>query len=191
MGGALAGGLRRLWGMECELLMVGLDNAGKSTILYKLNLGEVVSTAPTVGFNVEAVRYGRVSFTVWDMGGQKQIRQLWRHHFQHAQGLIFVVDSNDPRRLGEAREELHSLLAEAALQASAVLVLANKQDMPNSLKTEAIREGLGLGQVRQPCHVELACALDGQGLQSGLEWLTGAVASRRKAAAQGEDRPPG
>lgn len=91
---------------------VGLDAAGKTTILYKLKLGEVVTTIPTIGFNVETVEYKNVNFTVWDVGGQDKIRPLWRHYYQNTQGLIFVVDSNDRDRIGEAREELTKMLAE-------------------------------------------------------------------------------
>ncbi|KAJ8467145.1 hypothetical protein OPV22_029697 [Ensete ventricosum] len=80
---------------EMRILMVGLDSAAKTTILYKLKLEEIVTTIPTIGFNVETVEYKNISFTVWDVGGQDKIRPLWRHYFQNAQGLIFVVDSND------------------------------------------------------------------------------------------------
>ena len=88
---------------QIRFLMVGLDAAGKTTILYKLKLGEIVTTIPTIGFNVETVEYKNISFTVWDVGGQDKIRPLWRHYFQNTQGLIFVVDSNDRERIGEAR----------------------------------------------------------------------------------------
>merc|ERR1712126_464283 len=74
-----------------RILMVGLDAAGKTTILYKLKLGEIVTTIPTIGFNVETVEYKNISFTVWDVGGQDKIRPLWRHYFQNTDGLIFVV----------------------------------------------------------------------------------------------------
>ena len=67
---------------EMRILMVGLDAAGKTTILYKLKLGEIVTTIPTIGFNVETVEYKNISFTVWDVGGQDKIRPLWRHYFQ-------------------------------------------------------------------------------------------------------------
>ena len=97
----------RLFGKkQMRILMVGLDAAGKTTILYKLKLGEIVTTIPTIGFNVETVEYKNISFTVWDVGGQDKIRPLWRHYFQNTQGLIFVVDSNDRERVDEAREEL-------------------------------------------------------------------------------------
>src|SRR6185436_9240917 len=72
---------------ESRILMVGLDAAGKTTILYKLKLGEVVTTIPTLGFNVETVQYKKINFTVWDVGGQDKIRPLWRHYFQNTQGF--------------------------------------------------------------------------------------------------------
>ena len=97
---------RMLGSKEMRILMVGLDAAGKTTILYKLKLGEVVTTIPTIGFNVETVEYKNISFTVWDVGGQDKIRPLWRHYYQGTQGLIFVVDSNDRDRAEDAREEL-------------------------------------------------------------------------------------
>merc|ERR1712159_562979 len=87
---------------DVRILMVGLDAAGKTTILYKLKLGEIVTTIPTIGFNVETVEYKTISFTVWDVGGQDKIRPLWRHYYQNTQGIIFVVDSNDQERIDDA-----------------------------------------------------------------------------------------
>ena len=75
----------------CRILMIGLDNAGKTTVLYKLKLGEVVTTIPTIGFNVETVEYKNVSFTVWDVGGQTKIRPLWQYYFDR-QASIFCAD---------------------------------------------------------------------------------------------------
>ncbi|XP_042371659.1 ADP-ribosylation factor 1-like, partial [Plectropomus leopardus] len=89
---------------------VGLDAAGKTTLLYRLKLAEVVTTIPTIGFNVETVEYNNISFTVWDVGGQTIIRPLWRHYYTNTQGLIFVVDSNDPERIKEAADELHRMV---------------------------------------------------------------------------------
>nr|ABD64934.1 ADP-ribosylation factor, putative [Brassica oleracea] len=102
-----------------KLVMVGLDAAGKTTILYKLKLGEIVTTIPIIDklffsicFNVETVEYRNISFIVWDVGGQDKIRPLWKYYFQNTQGLIFVVDSNDRDRVVEARDELHRMLNE-------------------------------------------------------------------------------
>ena len=140
MGLTLSSVFTRLFGKkQMRILMVGLDAAGKTTILYKLKLGEIVTTIPTIGFNVETVEYKNISFTVWDVGCQlkidylrfktfsiqhignkikkkkqfclqDKIRPLWRHYFQNTQGLIFVVDSNDRERIDEAREELTKMV---------------------------------------------------------------------------------
>merc|ERR1712227_1085939 len=118
---------------DVRILMVGLGAAGKTTILYKLKLGEIVTTIPTIGFNVETVEYKNISFTVWDVGGQDKIRPLWRHYYQNTQGLIFVVDSNDRERVNEAKEELLRMLNEDELRDAVLLVFANKQDLPNAM----------------------------------------------------------
>jgi ADP-ribosylation factor protein 1 len=118
---------RLLCKKDIRILMVGLDAAGKTTILYKLKLGENVTTIPTIGFNVETVEYKNVNFTVWDVGGQDKIRPLWRHYFMNTQALIFVVDCNDRDRVTEARDELHRMLGEDELQSAILLVFANKQ----------------------------------------------------------------
>ncbi|GES78113.1 ADP-ribosylation factor [Rhizophagus clarus] len=134
---------------EMRILMVGLDAAGKTTILYKLKLGEIVTTIPTIGFNVETVEYKNISFTVWDVGGQDKIRPLWRHYFQNTQGIIFVVDSNDRERISEAREELQRMLNEDELRDALLLVFANKQDLPNAMNAAEITDKLGLHSLRQ------------------------------------------
>merc|ERR1712166_867708 len=164
---------------EMRILMVGLDAAGKTTILYKLKLGEVVTTIPTIGFNVETVQYKKIEFTVWDVGGQDKIRPLWRHYFQNTQGLIFVVDSNDRDRVVEAREELQRMLNEDELRDALLLVFANKQDLPNAMNAAEITDKLGLHSLRQRAwYIQAACATSGDGLYEGLEWL---AQSLRKA----------
>jgi len=153
--------------------MVGLDAAGKTTILYKLKLGEIVTTIPTIGFNVETVEYKNISFTVWDVGGQDKIRPLWRHYFQNTQGLIFVVDSNDKERVGESREELHKMLEEDELRDACLLVFANKQDLPNAMNPGELTEKLGLNSLRnRRWYIQSTCATQGTGLYEGLDWLS-------------------
>lgn len=159
--------------------MVGLDAAGKTTILYKLKLGEIVTTIPTIGFNVETVEYKNISFTVWDVGGQDKIRPLWRHYFQNTQGLIFVVDSNDQERILEAREELMKMLGEDELRGAALLVIANKQDLPNAMPTSELTDKMALHMLRSRSWlVQAACATSGEGLYEGLEWLSSTLKSR-------------
>merc|ERR1712241_639552 len=165
---------------EMRILMVGLDNAGKTTVLYKLKLGEVVTTIPTIGFNVETVDYKNISFTVWDVGGQTKIRPLWRHYFQNTQGLIFVVDSNDRERIDENREELHKMLAEEELRDAVLLVFASKQDLPGALTCPEITDKLGLHTIRgRTWFIQSTCAVRGDGLYEGLDWLSKSVTSAR------------
>lgn len=173
MGLALSKVFTRLFGKkEMRILMVGLDAAGKTTILYKLKLGEIVTTIPTIGFNVETVEYKNISFTVWDVGGQDKIRPLWRHYFQNTQGLIFVVDSNDRDRIGEARDELMRMLNEDELRDACLLVFANKQDLPNAMNAAEITDKLGLHNLRgRNWYIQSTCATSGEGLCEGLDWL--------------------
>ncbi|KAL1803655.1 hypothetical protein ACET3Z_032302 [Daucus carota] len=164
---------------ELRILMVGLDAAGKTTILYKLKLGEIVTTIPTIGFNVETVEYKNISFTVWDVGGQDKIRPLWRHYYQNTQGLIFVVDCNDRERVMEARDELHRMMNEDELRNAALLVFANKQDLPNAMNAAEITDKLGLQALRQRYwYIQSTCATSGEGLYEGLEWLSNNIANK-------------
>ena len=157
---------------EMRILMLGLDAAGKTTILYQLKLGELVTTIPTIGFNVEAVEYKKINFTVWDVGGQYKIRLLWRHYYQNTQGLIFVVDSDDHERIDEAREELQRMLAEEELKETILLVFANKQDLNGAMTPADVAEKLGLAGIRgRPWHIQGCCATTGNGLHEGLDWL--------------------
>lgn len=174
MGLTISSLLTRLFGRkQVRILMVGLDAAGKTTILYKLKLGEIVTTIPTIGFNVETVEYKNISFTVWDVGGQDKIRPLWRHYFQNTQGLIFVVDSNDRDRIGEAQDELSKMLKEDELRDAILLVFANKQDLPNAMSTSELTDKLGLNQLRnKKWYIQAACATQGNGLYEGLDWLS-------------------
>ena len=108
-----------------------------------------------------------------------QIRPLWRHYFQNTQGLIFVVDSNDRDRVGEARDELHRMLNEDELRDAVLLVFANKQDLPNAMKAAEITDKLGLHSLRQrQWYIQSCCATSGEGLYEGLDWLSANIASR-------------
>merc|ERR1719408_739394 len=164
---------RMLGKKEMRILMVGLDAAGKTTILYKLKLGEVVTTIPTIGFNVETVEYKNISFTVWDVGGQDKIHPLWRHYYQNTQGLIFVVDSNDRDRIDDAREELQKMLNEDEMRDAVLLVFANKQDLPNAMTAAEVTDKLGLHSMRnRQWFIQSACATTGDGLYEGLDWMS-------------------
>merc|ERR1719395_422554 len=147
---------------EMRILMVGLDAAGKTTVLYKLKLGEVVTTIPTIGFNVEEVEYKNLSLTVWDIGGQDKIRKLWRYYYQGTDGAIFVVDSSDRDRIEDAREELFRMLDDDEMRNAVLLVFANKQDLPRAMDTSEVAEKLGLHTLRnRQWLIQSACATRG------------------------------
>lgn len=178
MGLTISSIFTRLFGKkQVRILMVGLDAAGKTTILYKLKLGEIVTTIPTIGFNVETVEYKNICFTVWDVGGQDKIRPLWRHYFQNTQGLIFVVDSNDRDRISEAQDELSKMLKEDELSEAVLLIFANKQDLPNAMSAGELTEKLGLNSLRnRRWYIQATCATQGDGLYEGLDWLSNELA---------------
>eukprot|EP00408_Alexandrium_pacificum_P023631 CAMPEP_0171184808 /NCGR_PEP_ID=MMETSP0790-20130122/15974_1 /TAXON_ID=2925 /ORGANISM="Alexandrium catenella, Strain OF101" /LENGTH=143 /DNA_ID=CAMNT_0011649805 /DNA_START=93 /DNA_END=520 /DNA_ORIENTATION=- len=124
--------------------MVGLDAAGKTTVLYRLKLGDAVTTVPTIGFNVEKLEYKNILFTVWDLGGQDKSRRIWQHYYQNTDALIFVVDSSDRDRIEEANEELLKMLHREEMRDAVLLVLANKQDLPGAMTTGELTAKLGL-----------------------------------------------
>jgi len=159
-------------GEEVRVLMVGLDAAGKTTILYKMKFGEVVQTTPTIGFNVETVEYKNLKFSVWDIGGQDKIRKLWRFYYENARGIIYVVDANDHTRVEQAKVELDNLLNEPLLADASLLVFSNKQDLPQALSTAEITEKLGLQNIRKrKWRVQGSVATSGEGLYEGFDWL--------------------
>ncbi|KAG1747823.1 ADP-ribosylation factor [Suillus paluster] len=165
---------------ETRLVMIGLDAAGKTTILYKLKLGEVVATIPTIGFNVETVEYKNIAFTVWDVGGQYKIRRLWQYYFHNTQAVIFVVDSSDHDRIAEAKEELRVLMDNEQLRDALLLVFANKQDLPGAMSASELTDGLDLRTFRQRTwYIQSTCATSGEGLYEGLEWLATNIKKRR------------
>ncbi|GLT64526.1 hypothetical protein SLA2020_370120 [Shorea laevis] len=162
-----------------RILMVGLDSSGKTTILYKLKLGDIITTTPTIGFNVETVQLKNISFSIWDVGGQSKIRPLWRHYFQNIQGLIFVVDSNDRERIAEARNELHRILSDNELDNASVLVFANKQDVGNPMTVSEVADKLGPYSLEQRrWYIQATSAITGEGLYEGLNWLSSNISNK-------------
>jgi len=173
-------------GSDYRILMPGLDSAGKTTILYKLKLGEIVSTIPTIGFNVETVNYKNVRFTVWDVGGQDKIRPLWNFYFQNTQAIIFVIDSADIDRLEIAADEFKKIVINGEIDRDCkFLILANKQDLPTALTPEKIAEKLDLKSIKSDrWHLQGCCATSGDGLYEGLEWLASKFSSYKSSSFQ-------
>lgn len=125
---------------EIRILMLGLDNAGKTTILKRFN-GEPIDTiSPTLGFNIKTLEHNGYKLNIWDVGGQKSIRSYWRNYFEQTDALVWVVDSADHLRLDDCRRELASLLQEERLAGATLLVFANKQDLPGAYSDQELRQ---------------------------------------------------
>ncbi|KAA6386352.1 MAG: putative ADP-ribosylation factor [Streblomastix strix] len=165
-----------------RIVMVGLDAAGKTTILHRLKFGETVMSNPTLGFNVEEVSFENLKFTIWDVGGQKRIRQLWNHYYEGSHGIVYVIDCSDRRRISCglpegcdecARCELLNVLASEHLERAPVLILANKQDIDTAARPDETAQMVGLLDLPagRKWHIQGCCGLNGNGLTEGFRWL--------------------
>ncbi|KAL9317972.1 hypothetical protein ACSQ67_014489 [Phaseolus vulgaris] len=189
--------MSRFWFMlfpakEYKIVVVGLDNAGKTTTLYKLHLGEVVTTNPTVGSNVEELVYKNIrfevealltplrnSFQVWDLGGQERLRTSWATYYRGTHAVIAVIDSSDRARISVMKDELFRLLGHEDLQHSVVLVFANKQDIKDAMTPAEITDALSLHSIKDhDWHIQACCALTGDGLYDGLGWIAQRVTGK-------------
>lgn len=172
--GGLVSYFRHLFGSrEMRILILGLDGAGKTTILYRLQGGEVVTTIPTIGFNVEQVSHRNIKLQVWDLGGQTSIRPYWRCYYTNTDAIIYVVDSADRERIQISRQELILMLEEEELKKSILLVLANKQDMPNAMSLTEVHTALGLEMLKnRTFQIFKTSAIKGDGLDEAMEWLS-------------------
>ncbi|KUF97599.1 hypothetical protein AM588_10009328 [Phytophthora nicotianae] len=138
---------------EVRILILGLDNAGKTTILYRLQADEIEQTVPTIGFNMETLQYKNIKFQVWDLGGQTSIRPYWRCYYPNTDAIIYVVDSADVDRLNIAKQELHAMLEKGALNAA------------------QISEAMGLSDIRnRQWSIKETTATQGSGLFEGFDW---------------------
>ena len=162
---------------ELRILMVGLDNAGKTTIVKRVNGEDIDSVSPTLGFNIKTMRYKGYALNIWDVGGQKTLRSYWRNY----EGItkVRVSNSADHRRLEDCKEELHALLSEEKLVGATLLILANKQDIPGALTKEMLTRVLDLRKMTsRRWHIEGCSALTGEGLLQGLDWCAKDIGSR-------------
>ncbi|EQC27567.1 arf/Sar family, other [Saprolegnia diclina VS20] len=155
-----------------KIYMVGLSNAGKTSILYQYKFNEATTTVPTIGFNVESFSYKTISFTAWDFSGREQLRPLWRYYFDDTAAVIFVVDSASTVLMQEAAEVLHGLLKVHELKDVPFLVYVNKQDIPTCMSVDEVAEALQLNNIiSHDVQVQGCCAQTGDGLYEGLDWL--------------------
>lgn len=159
---------------QANIPMLGLDSAGKSTLLYKFKYNDAFLTIPTIGFNVDMIEMGKdFTLTFWDVGGQQKMRQVWCDFLENADGLLYVVDSSDKRRLEESKKEFELILKNEFIKNIPVIVLANKQDLPGALNAEEITRKF---KVKKNCsdrnwYVQPCCAITGEGLAEALHRL--------------------
>lgn len=159
---------------EVRIVIIGLDQAGKTSILNKLKYDDGGTTTPTVGFNFQTVIHKKAEINIWDTGGQDKIRDLWKHYYEQVNGVLFVVDSTDENRLEEAKNELHKALGDIRLKDAFVCVAANKRDKLDKI--------ISLDRVRHQLHLDDIAAArtwtcigtsanSGEGLSELLNWL--------------------
>ncbi|GBF91188.1 ADP-ribosylation factor [Raphidocelis subcapitata] len=164
---------------EMRLLMVGLDNAGKTTIVKRLNGEDITTISPTLGFNIKTMEFRGYKLNIWDVGGQRTLRPYWRNYYEKTDGLIWVVDASDRARLADCAAELAGLLQEERLMGATLLILANKQDIPSALTLKQIQEALELSSIAKRHWRIVACsAHTGDGLLEGFDWIVGDISSR-------------
>ncbi|KAL7420891.1 ADP-ribosylation factor-like protein 2 [Cryptotrichosporon argae] len=164
---------------EMRVLFLGLDNAGKTTILKRVNGDDIAGVSPTLGFNIKSLVRDGYTLNIWDVGGQRTLRPYWRNYFEATDAVVWVVDSSDRVRARDCRDELRALLTEERLAGATLLVFANKQDLAGSLSLAEIRDALELAAIVSHTWKIVPCsAVTGAGLDAGLDWLIAEVAGR-------------
>lgn len=168
-----------------KLLILGLNNAGKTSILYHLQLGHNITTQPTLGGNTEQLVIpsgsgSTINFSCWDLGGQEQLRSYWRLYYENTDAVIFVIDAAERSRFPQAKAVLHKLLdEEPALQHAVLLVFANKQDLAEAAAPADLAEMLELGKFKSRTWTMMGCsAATGSSLKEGLVWISEKLANR-------------
>jgi len=143
-------------------------------------MDEIVTTIPTIGFMVDQIKVSNLQLSVWDLGSRDRIRSLWRHYFEETQAIIYVIDSNDRGRFEESLDELRKLTQQKQLEDTVILILANKQDLPNAFTVsellEIFTEFFGNITPTFKWHIQGIVALDCEGMIEGLNWLAENIA---------------
>lgn len=168
---------------KANIVLVGLDNSGKTTVLNRMmpSKGVKTETTPTIGYSLEEFRRGNIRFTAYDMGGGSQFRDIWANYYNDCDALIFVVDSTDALRFQVAYNELSVILEDRTFtdRRTPLLVLANKTDLPTCLSVVEIQRALRLDNIRNHSWGIFAIsALDGSGIEDALSWLSTTLEQR-------------
>jgi ADP-ribosylation factor-like protein 5B len=158
-----------------------MQNAGKTTILYRLSLGQLVKTTPTIGSNVEELTYNNVKFQAWDLGGQESTRSVWDVYYMNTDAIVYVIDSIDDEYYEESKTQFHKMLNNPALKNATILIFANKQDLPGAKTVNKLIEDYGFDKIKSHIwHIQSCSALKGEGLVTGIKWLSEQLVFRGK-----------
>ncbi|KAH7820153.1 Arl2 [Monocercomonoides exilis] len=165
---------------EMRILLIGLDGAGKTTIMKKLKKEDTSKVSPTRGFKIETFMFDKIKMNIWDIGGQSFIRPYWRNYFEKTEGIIWVIDSTDPSRFFEGITELSKVLKAEKLAGASLLLLANKQDIHGAMTSEQIIKEMNLTEIvkGRSWHIEATSAMTGEGISEGFAWIARDVCSR-------------
>ena len=164
-----------------KIIILGIQNAGKTSILYRLSLGQLVKTTPTIGSNVEELSYNNVKFQAWDLGGQESTRSVWDVYYMNTDAVIYVIDSSDDEYLEESKAEFHKLIEHSALKNATILIFANKQDLPGAKDMNTIIQEYELFKIKEHIwHIQACSAMKGEGLVTGIKWLSEQLVYRGK-----------
>jgi len=177
----------RLKDRQLRFLFLGLDAAGKSTIVSRLlspmaspDQQSLKDISPTFGFKVTTIEFEKYKLNIWDVGGQKTLRAYWRNYFEQTDGVVWVVDSTDHERLHDCAVELHTFLQEERLMGASLLILANKRDLPNCISLDGIEKDLSLSSIQtHPWKIFPCSAITGENVQEGLSWLVHDIGDKR------------
>lgn len=164
-----------------KIIILGMQNAGKTTILYRLSLGQLVKTTPTIGSNVEELTYNNVKFQAWDLGGQESNRSLWDVYYMSTDAIVYVIDSQDDEYFEESKAQFHKLLVHPILKNATILIFANKQDLPGAKSVNQLIQDYGFDKIKNHIwHIQSCSALKGEGLVTGIKWLSEQLVFRGK-----------
>ncbi|KAJ5332751.1 Small GTPase superfamily ARF/SAR type [Penicillium brevicompactum] len=178
----------RLKDKEMRILMLGLDNAGKTTIVKRIMNEDVTTVSPTLGFIIKTIDFMGYKLNIWDVGGQKTLRSYWKNYFEKTDTLVWVVDATDRLRVDDCRQELSGLLLEEVrpptrqsrrqlttlqrLMGASLLVFLNKTDVEHCMSEQEVRQRLDLDSIKTHKWTILPCsAMTGTNLNGGLEWV--------------------
>ena len=155
-----------------KIIILGVQNAGKTTILYRLSIGQLVKTTPTIGSNVEEISYNNVKLQAWDLGGQESTRSVWNVYFVNTDAIIYVIDTHD-ETYDDSKAQFYKLLKNEALKNAIILIFANKQDLPGAKNVGEIIQIYELDTIKDHIwHIQPCSAQTGEGLITGMKWLS-------------------